>query len=111
MFLPADHYAGITENWTAGPIYCSHATARLIIHLLGVAPEWVHGLDMGTTHMIHGGQLHAAALCCLLTPAVALVGHTLFMTVVSVRLLARMGAEVGSGRGGHSSWHGRQHGA
>ncbi|ORX37648.1 DNA repair metallo-beta-lactamase-domain-containing protein [Kockovaella imperatae] len=40
----SDHYTNLSKSWKEGPIYCSETTANLIIHMLGVEPQWVHGL-------------------------------------------------------------------
>ncbi|KAI8996416.1 DNA repair metallo-beta-lactamase-domain-containing protein [Trametes punicea] len=44
----SDHYTNLSANWKSGPIYCSEGTANLIIHMLGVDPQWVHPLPMDT---------------------------------------------------------------
>lgn len=51
----ADHYTGISETWSAGPIYCSEVTARLVVHLTGVAQGLVRPLPMDAPQMIQGG--------------------------------------------------------
>ena len=56
MLATADHYTGITENWSAGTIYCSEVTGRLVVHLLGVQPEFVHGLPMDIPVDIQGSS-------------------------------------------------------
>ncbi|KAK9865080.1 hypothetical protein WJX84_011403 [Apatococcus fuscideae] len=48
----SDHYGGITDNWDRGPIYCSAITGRLIVHMLGIKPEYVHELPMDTPCML-----------------------------------------------------------
>ncbi len=50
----ADHYTGITDNWNQGIIHCSPVTAKLVIHLLGVKPEYLKPLAMDTEHHIQG---------------------------------------------------------
>ncbi|KAK4688537.1 DNA cross-link repair 1A protein, partial [Tremellales sp. Uapishka_1] len=40
----SDHYTNLSKSWKHGPIYCSETTANLIVHMLGVEPQWVHGL-------------------------------------------------------------------
>ncbi|KAL7419134.1 DNA cross-link repair protein PSO2/SNM1 [Cryptotrichosporon argae] len=40
----SDHYTNLSKSWRHGPIYCSHTTANLIKHMLGVEPQWVYGL-------------------------------------------------------------------
>lgn len=40
----SDHYTNLSKSWNHGPIYCSQTTANLIVHMLGVEPQWVHGL-------------------------------------------------------------------
>ena len=37
----SDHYTNLSKSWNHGPIYCSHTTANLIVHMLGVEPHWV----------------------------------------------------------------------
>jgi hypothetical protein len=49
-----DHYTGINENWSAGPIYCSEVTAQLVVHLTGVQQQFVHPLPMEKPVAIHG---------------------------------------------------------
>ncbi|KAM5536570.1 hypothetical protein V8D89_009665 [Ganoderma adspersum] len=53
----SDHYTNLSAKWEVGPIYCSEATANLIIHMLGVDPKWVHPLpmDVATTIPNTGG--------------------------------------------------------
>jgi len=50
----ADHYTGITDNWNQGIIHCSPVTAKLVVHLLGVKPEYLKPLAMDTEHHIQG---------------------------------------------------------
>lgn len=40
----SDHYTNLSKSWNHGPIYCSETTGNLIVHMLGVEPQWVHGL-------------------------------------------------------------------
>lgn len=42
----SDHYTNLSKSWSHGPIYCSQATANLIIHMLGVNTKWVVPLPM-----------------------------------------------------------------
>jgi hypothetical protein len=57
----ADHYTGINENWSAGPIYCSEVTAQLVVHLTGVQQQFVHPLPMEKPMVIQGA-IHTTAL-------------------------------------------------
>lgn len=50
----ADHYTGLSDSWSAGPIYCSAITARLTAHMLGVAPQFLVALPLDTPTMIQG---------------------------------------------------------
>ena len=52
----ADHYGGITDNWERGPIYCSPITGRLVVHMLGIKPEYVHELPMDTPCVLQGAN-------------------------------------------------------
>ena len=60
--LLADHYQGITENWEAGPIYCSEVTGSLIVHMLGVDPTHVRRLPMDAPVTVQGGFCQNATL-------------------------------------------------
>ncbi|KAK9840432.1 hypothetical protein WJX74_009841 [Apatococcus lobatus] len=53
----SDHYGGITDNWERGPIYCSPITGRLIVHMLGIKPEFVHELPMDAPCMLEGVEV------------------------------------------------------
>ncbi|GFR43272.1 hypothetical protein Agub_g4334, partial [Astrephomene gubernaculifera] len=53
----SDHYTGLSESWSAGPVYCSPVTARLAAHLCGVAPAWLHPLQLGTPHVVAGVEV------------------------------------------------------
>lgn len=53
----ADHYGGLTDTWSAGPIYCSEVTARFVVHALGVRLSYLHPLPMDTPVMIHGVEV------------------------------------------------------
>ncbi|KAL0029207.1 hypothetical protein WJX79_003015 [Trebouxia sp. C0005] len=50
----SDHYTGITDNWSQGIIHCSPVTAKLVVHLLGVKPEYLKPLALDTEHHIQG---------------------------------------------------------
>ncbi|DBB01067.1 hypothetical protein WJX77_004280 [Trebouxia sp. C0004] len=50
----SDHYTGITDNWNQGIIHCSPVTAKLVVHLLGVKPEYLKPLAVDTEHHIQG---------------------------------------------------------
>ena len=76
----ADHYTGLNENWSRGPIYCSDTTARLVAHMLGVSPQFLCPLPLDTPTLIAGAPCPAALLpraraagCCqLLRPRAVL---------------------------------------
>jgi len=53
---PADHYGGLTENWSGGPIYCSEITARLVHLLTGVPVHLLRPTPLDVTTVIDGGQ-------------------------------------------------------
>ncbi|KAJ7574429.1 beta-lactamase-like protein [Mycena floridula] len=48
----SDHYTNLSSSWQNGPIYCSEATANLIIHMLKVDQQWVHPLPFDETRII-----------------------------------------------------------
>lgn len=68
----SDHYAGISDRWDFGPIYCSPTTARLLCHVLGVNPTWVRPIPINTTVWIDGIEVrtmdanHCPGAMCLL---------------------------------------------
>jgi hypothetical protein len=49
-----DHYSGLNESWSAGPIYCSPVTAALAPLLTGVDPSWLRPLRLGVPHEVEG---------------------------------------------------------
>ena len=51
----SDHYGGLSEAWSAGPVYCSETTAALAHHLTGVGHEWLRPLPMNTPCDVEGG--------------------------------------------------------
>ena len=63
LYVFSDHYTGITDPWSAGNIYCSEMTARLVVHLLGVKPEYVQALPMDVPQDIQGHDLDFAIIC------------------------------------------------
>ncbi|KAH6916070.1 DNA cross-link repair protein pso2/snm1 [Coprinopsis sp. MPI-PUGE-AT-0042] len=50
----SDHYTNLSKSWSHGPIYCSQATANLIMHMLGVDPKWVVPLPMNEAVEVPG---------------------------------------------------------
>ena len=68
----ADHYQGLSENWSAGPVYCSEVTGKLAMHLCGVPPHYIRTLPMHRPVMVQGDncdivgspeQAHTNTLC------------------------------------------------
>lgn len=51
-----DHYAGLSETWNNGVIYCSSQTARLIQHMdqLRIKKELIRELPMDTPVKVDG---------------------------------------------------------
>ncbi|GET92393.1 hypothetical protein, conserved [Leishmania tarentolae] len=47
----SDHYAGITNLWHSGTIYCSRPTAALTQSQLGVPSSWLFPMDLGKTYI------------------------------------------------------------
>ena len=54
LLLCADHYTGLSDAWSAGPIFCSEVTAKLVVYLLGVQPDLVRPLPMDEPVTIQG---------------------------------------------------------
>lgn len=53
----ADHYAGLTSSFEAGPIYCSPVTARLVLHRYRISPTLIHPIAFNTPTMVHGVEV------------------------------------------------------
>ena len=51
-----DHYAGLSETWDNGVIYCSEQTARLIQHMdqLRIKKDLIRPLPLDTPVIIDG---------------------------------------------------------
>ena len=50
-----DHYAGLSDTWRSGIIYCSEVTARLAVAIVQVSPDLLRPLPMNTPQTIQGG--------------------------------------------------------
>ncbi|KAG6853890.1 hypothetical protein C0991_000355 [Blastosporella zonata] len=70
----SDHYTNLASNWKSGPIYCSEATANLIIHMLSVDRKWVHPLPYGVPTEIS----NTGGVCVTLIEANHCPGSCLF---------------------------------
>eukprot|EP00903_Cladosiphon_okamuranus_P007136 g6931.t1 len=53
----SDHTTGLYKSFSAGTIYTSHGTAKLVVELLGVNQERVVALEMDKPHMVAGFEL------------------------------------------------------
>ncbi|KAM7529810.1 hypothetical protein LguiB_033220 [Lonicera macranthoides] len=53
----ADHYTGITSNWSKGIIFCSNSTARLLVEVLGVSTLFVFPLAVSESVLIDGCEV------------------------------------------------------
>lgn len=61
----SDHTIGLTRNFSAGTIYCSEATAALVVELLGVDAKFVHGMRLCEPLEVADGSGGAARLTLL----------------------------------------------
>lgn len=50
-----DHYGGLSENWSAGPIYCSAVSARFVAHKCCVRESLLRALPLETPVAIEEG--------------------------------------------------------
>ncbi|GFR43607.1 hypothetical protein Agub_g4704, partial [Astrephomene gubernaculifera] len=50
----SDHTVGLNRGFKGGVIYCSHVTARLLVHDMGLRPQLVRPLDVGRPVVISG---------------------------------------------------------
>ena len=55
----ADHYTGLSEKWSQGPIYCTEVTGKLVCHITGVHERFINVLPMDTEVTIHGVKVTA----------------------------------------------------
>ena len=55
MFCSPDHYAGLSDTWRSGIVYCSEVTARLAVAIVQVSPDLLRPLPMNTPQTIQGG--------------------------------------------------------
>eukprot|EP00803_Ostreobium_quekettii_P008788 evm.model.scf_1474EXC.2 EVM.evm.TU.scf_1474EXC.2 scf_1474EXC:16266-31624(-) len=53
----SDHYTGLSETWSQGSIYCSEVTGRLVVHMLGVNPKYIHALPMDIPRNVEGVEV------------------------------------------------------
>ncbi|KAL9231305.1 hypothetical protein vseg_006547 [Gypsophila vaccaria] len=53
----SDHYSGLTATWTNGVVFCSDITAKLVVDILGVSPEYVVKLPTNVTVIIDGVEV------------------------------------------------------
>lgn len=53
----SDHTTGLYKSFSAGTIYTSEGTAKLIVELMGVNQERVVALEMDKPHMVAGFEL------------------------------------------------------
>lgn len=59
----SDHYTNLSSSWKSGPIYCSEATANLIIHMLAVDKQWVNPLPMDVPTIVpNTGGVHVTLI-------------------------------------------------
>ncbi|GIL47382.1 hypothetical protein Vafri_4210 [Volvox africanus] len=50
----SDHTVGLNKSFNGGVIYCSHITARLLVHDMGIRPQLVKPLALGTAVIVEG---------------------------------------------------------
>ena len=50
----SDHYGGLSERWSAGPVYCTEVTARLVAHMLRVPLHFLRVLPYNTPVVVEG---------------------------------------------------------
>ena len=54
LVLCADHYGGLLETWSGGPIYCSEVTASLVHLLTGVPVDLLRPVPLDTVVVVQG---------------------------------------------------------
>eukprot|EP00198_Chlamydomonas_reinhardtii_P013635 XP_001702972.1 predicted protein [Chlamydomonas reinhardtii] len=89
----SDHTIGLRKSFSAGVIYCSHVTARLLIHDMGIRPEVVRPLEVGVPVVISGVRV---------TPLDAnhCPGSVMFLFEVPVPTAGRQQAAAGADAAG-----------
>jgi DNA ligase 1 len=53
----SDHYTGLSERWSAGPVYCSQITANFAHKILGVPLSFLRPLPLDTPTSIEGVEV------------------------------------------------------
>lgn len=50
----SDHFGGLSKRWTHGKIYCTPATARLVLRFLHVDPQYIVAHEFATEFEVNG---------------------------------------------------------
>ena len=53
----SDHTTGLSPTFSAGVIYCSHVTYRLLVHDMGMPPQVLRPLDLDVPTVIDGVEV------------------------------------------------------
>ncbi|KAF0697231.1 Aste57867_12059 [Aphanomyces stellatus] len=69
----SDHYMGLTKSFSAGIIYCTPVTAKLVLLCLGVNKKYVHPLAMNQPHVLPDQQAQVTFIEANHCPGAALV--------------------------------------
>ncbi|RQM30211.1 hypothetical protein B5M09_000303, partial [Aphanomyces astaci] len=52
----SDHYTGLSKSFSAGVIYCTAVTAKLVLLCLGVNKKYIHPLPLNQPHVLADQQ-------------------------------------------------------
>lgn len=70
--MHTDHLRGLRDGWSAGTLYCSAESARLLHDRYDIQPERVHVLSVGEPHLVllgaEGGSSSARGASLSVTP-------------------------------------------
>ncbi|GMI10606.1 hypothetical protein TrLO_g13792 [Triparma laevis f. longispina] len=73
-----DHYGGITSNWSAGTIYCSSITSKLLQQQLNVDAKYIQELPMNEAYTIISKDCKGMDVTVTLTDANHCPGAVIF---------------------------------
>ncbi|RHY26899.1 hypothetical protein DYB32_007186 [Aphanomyces invadans] len=69
----SDHYTGLTKAFSAGMIYCTAVTAKLVLHCLGVNKKYVHPLPLNQPYVLPDQQGQVTLIEANHCPGAALI--------------------------------------
>ncbi|KAH9096108.1 hypothetical protein LEN26_017602 [Aphanomyces euteiches] len=69
----SDHYTGLTKSFSAGIIYCTPVTAKLVLLCLGVDQKYIHPLPLNQPYVLPDQQAQVTFIDANHCPGAALI--------------------------------------